>query len=672
MGSRVASNEGHFPASPSETFGARTSQPRNATPERRRAFPTTEQLVPLITVFLAYFIAGKLGQATTNIRSSNLGPVWPAYGIALASFLTYGYRVWPAVIVSAFVVALQGSVSSVAALGQAAGATLATMSGTFLLRRLPGFDISLSRLKDALAFIVIGAFGSALISSVIGVSSLYSTGVQAYAGLPSAWLIYWLGDSTGALLVTPLVATLPRLRLGSRARLVEFAALLVLVTAACFAIFGQSPVLAIGLHVQAFAILPFVMWGAISFGVPGTAAAVFLIAGFATVLTAFGSGPFIGNTSFVNAVLLDVFFAVLSVSGFALAAVIAERERAKDEREQLLREQTAQEARLHLATIVESSDDAIWSQDLNGTILSWNASAQRMLGFDAAEVIGGPVTVIIPPEMRQEERNLVRQVGAGERIVHRETTRLTKTGERVDVSLTVSPLRDATGALIGVAKIARDTSEQRRAREALSAVNRRLIEAQEQERAKIARDLHDDIGQRLALLAFDIIASSPRGNSEAAELQRKVSEIAKDVQAVSRNLHSARLDLLGLAPACRRFCQEFADQHKVAVRFDTHDVPRQIPSETALCLYRILQEALGNSAKHSGVREFEVRLWATPNDVNLTVRDQGAGFDVAETKASPGIGLVSMQERCKLVGGELSIESAPPRGTTIHGRVPLA
>src|SRR6188474_1464174 len=104
----------------------------------------------LAVVFLAYFVAGKLGQATTNIRSSNLGPVWPAYGIALASFLAYGYRVWPAVFAGAFVVAAQGSVSLFAAAGQAAGATIAAMSGAYALRRIPDFDPALSRLRDAL------------------------------------------------------------------------------------------------------------------------------------------------------------------------------------------------------------------------------------------------------------------------------------------------------------------------------------------------------------------------------------------------------------------------------------------------------------------------------------------------------------------------------------------
>src|SRR5215216_3156726 len=160
-------------------------------------------LAPFVLVFLAYVAAGILGQATSNIRSSNLGPVWPAYGIALAAGLKYGYRIWPALAASAFLVAVQGSVSAAGAAGQAIGATLGALTGTFLLRRIANFDPSLSRLRDALGLIVLGAFGSALVSSVIGVFSLYATGIQPYSGLPSAWLIYWLGDSTGVLLVTP-------------------------------------------------------------------------------------------------------------------------------------------------------------------------------------------------------------------------------------------------------------------------------------------------------------------------------------------------------------------------------------------------------------------------------------------------------------------------------------
>src|SRR5712672_2921684 len=311
-------------------------------------------------VFLAYFVAGRLGQATTNIRSSNLGPVWPAYGVAVAALLLCGYRVWIGIAGAAFLVAFVSPVPHIAAVGQAAGATVAALTGAFLLQRIFRFDPSLSRLRDALALIVFGALGSAMVSASVGVSVLYATHVQAYSGLGSAWLIYWLGDATGVLLITPLVLTLPNfLRSQHRTRITELAALLLLVTAACFLIFGDPSLVPVRLHVLAFTVLPFVMWAAIRFGVSGAALSILLIATIATVETALGSGPFATSTPFTNAVLLDAFFIVLSVTGITLASVIAEREQAQRERERSVREQGALEARLEAEQAVRASEERL-------------------------------------------------------------------------------------------------------------------------------------------------------------------------------------------------------------------------------------------------------------------------------------------------------------------------
>jgi signal transduction histidine kinase len=205
------------------------------------------------------------------------------------------------------------------------------------------------------------------------------------------------------------------------------------------------------------------------------------------------------------------------------------------------------------------------------------------------------------------------------------------------------------------------------ARHALAALNRKLIDAQEQERTWIARELHDNISQRLALVIYEL---SARPEAEAGELQALVSEIAADVHALSHNLHSPKLELLGLATGMRVLCREFSEQQNARVSLEADDVP-QVPPETALCLYRILQEALHNVDKHSGVGDVDVRLWGSGDEIHLRVSDRGVGFDLESTRRSPGIGLVNMQERIKLVGGDLSIESAPQRGTTIHARVPL-
>jgi PAS domain S-box-containing protein len=642
--------------------------------ERCLAVFTNPFVVHVVAAFLAYYVAGKLGQATTNIRSGNLGPVWPASGIALAAFLAYGYRVWPGVLASAFVVAFQSPVYLVTAVGQAAGATVAAMAGTFLLRRAANFDPAIARLRDALRLIVFGAFAGGAVSASIGVLSMYATRQEAYSGLPSAWLIYWLGDATGVLLVTPLVFTLPRLvRALSGRRAKEFAVLLTLLAAACFLVFGDLPLIPVRLHVLAFGVLPFVMWAAIGFGIGGASLSVFLIATIATLLTALGWGPFSTSTPFVNAVLLDVLFTVLAVSGLALAAVIAERERSEAERQYLARVQTEMEARLPLAAIVESSNEAIMSITVDGTIMTWNAAAQRMFGFSATEAIGRSTSILVPPGLRDENTRMLHRVGAGKQIAF-ETVRITKAAEKLHVSVTISPLRDEHGTVVGAATIVRDITDRKQADEALASVSRRLIEAQEQERRRIARELHDDIGQRLALLTVHLGGLveerlSLRLKRQAIDLQRQADEIAADVQALSHQLHSSRLELLGIAPAMRRFCEEFAERHKMTVPFESHELPDRLPSDLSLCLFRILQEGLQNAAKHSGVRQFSVRLWGTQGRIHLLIRDQGRGFDVAAARMGRGIGLVSMEERIKLFDGDLWIGSQLGRGTTIHARV---
>jgi len=213
---------------------------------------------------------------------------------------------------------------------------------------------------------------------------------------------------------------------------------------------------------------------------------------------------------------------------------------------------------------------------------------------------------------------------------------------------------------------------------ALASVSGRLIEAQEQERSRIARELHDDIGQRLALLTMKIgqFQQSPPNSSEfpsrVGELQKQTSEIAADVQSLSHELHSSQLQFLGIAAAMRGFCREFGEQQKMEIDFKIRDLPTPLSPEISLCFFRVLQEALHNSAKHSGVRYFEVELWGTSDEIHLTVSDSGAGFDINAVKSSRGLGLISMQERLKLLKGTLSIESQLQRGTTIHAHVPFS
>ena len=231
--------------------------------------------------------------------------------------------------------------------------------------------------------------------------------------------------------------------------------------------------------------------------------------------------------------------------------------------------------------------------------------------------------------------------------------------------------------LVGAVVAFIDITERKLAEATVANVSRRLIEAQEQERVRIGRELHDDIGQRLALLAVELrrlqddSATLPDVRRRLVGLQKQTSAIAVDIQSLSHELHSAKLQYLGIASAMRGFCREFGEQQRVEIEFSAQGLPAPLSADVSLCLFRVLQEALHNSAKHSGARHFEVRLWGATDEIHLTVKDSGTGFDLDVAKASQGLGLISMEERLKLLNGTLSIESQSNRGTTIHARVPL-
>jgi len=241
------------------------------------------------------------------------------------------------------------------------------------------------------------------------------------------------------------------------------------------------------------------------------------------------------------------------------------------------------------------------------------------------------------------------------------------------------PRFNADGSFAGFIGSCIDVTERKAAEEVLSSVSRKLIEAHEEERTWIARELHDDINQRIALLAVsleglkhDLPASNGQMSSRVKEVQEHVSDLGIDIQALSHRLHSSKLEYLGLGAAAEGFCKELSARQHVEIDFHSQDIPKELPKEIALCLFRVLQEALQNAVKHSGVRQFEVLLKARSNEIQLSVHDSGVGFDPEKAVNQHGLGLTSMKERLKLVDGSISIDSKLQSGTTIYARVPLA
>ena len=237
---------------------------------------------------------------------------------------------------------------------------------------------------------------------------------------------------------------------------------------------------------------------------------------------------------------------------------------------------------------------------------------------------------------------------------------------------------DQRGKVLRTIGMVADITQRKLAEEALAGVGRRLIEAHEEERTWIARELHDDINQRIALLTVQLKQWAQHPPSSEANVRKHIgsvceqlTDLGRDVQALSHRLHSSKLEYLGIGVAAGSFCKELSEQQQVEIDFSQEGIPHNLPKEISLCMFRVLQEALQNAIKHSGERRFKVELSGTSAQIQLTVNDLGVGFDPQDAINRRGLGLISMRERLQLVGGELSIQSEPGHGTTINACVPL-
>ena len=315
-------------------------------------------------------------------------------------------------------------------------------------------------------------------------------------------------------------------------------------------------------------------------------------------------------------------------------------------------------------------------EDLEGKLLLANPALCSMLGYREDELCGMNCCDFANPEDSEDDWALFQQLSAG--AIDRyslEKRYVRKDGVQFWGRLNVSLWRDGDGESPLVFAFVEDITDRKLSELALAGVSRRLIEAQERERIRISRELHDDIGQRLAMLSSELqqLQEDPfEARGRIAELQKQTAQIADDIQALSHELHSSKLQFLGLAVSTKSFCQEFETQQKVEIDFRSDALPTALPLDISLGFFRVLQEALRNAAKHSGVRHFEVRLWGTSGEIQLTVSDSGLGFDTEAAKTSRGLGLVSMAERLKMLNGTFSIESRPQHGTTIRARVPFS
>jgi PAS domain S-box-containing protein len=276
------------------------------------------------------------------------------------------------------------------------------------------------------------------------------------------------------------------------------------------------------------------------------------------------------------------------------------------------------------------------------------------------------------PDLPERYKEIHRRGLAGETL-RTENDRWDREGRVYWSHWEVRPWMTSEGTVGGILILVEDIARRKQMEETLAGMSRKLIESQEQERARIGRELHDDINQRLSMLSvgLETLQLSPSEfQSRMQELRKELCQISNDVQALSHDLHSSKLEYLGAIAGMKGWCKEVCQRHKVEINFE-NDFARSLPLEIGLPLFRVLQEAVSNAIKHSGEKSIKVKLRETAGELHLVVRDSGAGFDCEAALRGKGLGLTSMKERIRLVNGTIAIDSEPKGGTTIHVRVPL-
>jgi signal transduction histidine kinase/integral membrane sensor domain MASE1 len=633
---------------------------------------------PFHTVILVCFVAAlsylaaRIG-GTLIIRPETVWPLWPDCVLLVFVLLLAPRRIWPILMAAAFgafvLYDLQADVpirsTAWLILADTLEVLIAAWSLSYFFKGVPQLNSVKDLAKYSAFAVILAPFAGAFVGA-LATSGNYWT----------SWRVSFFSEALAFLTLMPALLSwaikVPAWAKKSGAYYLEAGVLI-----ATFVLLGYITLVAPGRSnspALLYSLVPFLLWAALRFGSMGISTSVILLAFLSIWGAVHGRGPFTEPEPINEVLSLQVFLFFTAAPFMVLAALVEERKQAEEQlREGEERLRLAVQAGMMYAFEWDMASDAIVRTGQCRDILNWMDDPMRDTG---RQFLGR-----VHPDDR--EAYVTTETGCTLDNPSYQTSYriLCPDGGVVWLEESGRAFFDGKGKMLRIIGMVANVTEQKRAEEAISSVSRRLIEAHEEERTRIARDLHDDINQRLALVAVGLheveqLEQSPSRSvaevcSYVHKLGQAISEIGTDVQAISHRLHSSKLEYMGLVPAARSFCNELSEQQKVEITFAHDEIPPTLPHEISLCLFRVLQEALQNAVKYSGVRHFNVELRDASGAIDLSVRDSGSGFEVEEAMKTHGLGLISMAERLKLVDGQLSIDSQPRRGTTIHARVPF-
>lgn len=656
---------------------------------------------------IAYHLAARLGLSMAYLQS-NTSPVWPPTGIAIAALLFFGTSRWPGVSLGVLLGSLLTGAPFNLALGMAVGNTLEALAAAFVLQRFLKLHLALDRIQDVTAIILVSIFAT-MISATIGASSLLILDFAPAAAFSSIWITWWIGDLLGALVVTPFLLAWAwgRLKVEARHWLAEGLVAFFLLGLVTWYVFSFEPGANIYHQALLYLIFPFVIWAALRLGQRGGTSAVLLVSGIAIWATVEGMGPFTLPSKNDNLVLLQTFLGILSLTSLILAAATTERGQAERELQRRAND---------LAILNEASTEFL---DSSGQVSIFDvicALAVERIGLDAAWIVherpaggqselvsncGISIAEIEALNLDPGTTDEVREVKISEI-----QTRVEKHvgGPRAGTVASVPMIFG--GRLIGrlflLSSVPRFFSPNRKillasyanlsavviqnrwlfdelrdSNRQLHALSQRLIKAQEEERLNLSRELHDESGQLLAGLLFELgglernILDPDQAAGKIAAIKATAGDLQHNLHQLAINLRPASLDHLGLVTALGQYIEDFKRQYAIQVEFETVGMnSERLPAEVETAVFRIVQESLTNVALHADANLVDVIISWRNGDIVATIEDNGVGFIPTPLKVEEHLGLFGMRERVEMLNGRFTLESSPGKGTTVNVEIP--
>ena len=627
-----------------------------------------------VAVGIAYFLAARLSLYLLT-QPAGVAVFWPAAGVSSGVLIALGRDArWPVAagtIVATIVANLMGDRSVWSAFAFAlcnAGEPLLT---AWLIERYFGLNFSLDRMRHVLGLVaaaIVATFASG-VGATMAYNLLHSPAAPAYI----TWLHWFASDAIGIITVAPLVIGLASAlrKPPPRSELIEGTMGLAAV-AAMTGIIVSLPSEPWGTLVPVALLFPLLLWLAARCRPVFASAAAFIVSLTIVGAITFGIGHFGNPGLVVEDRILGAQSSILGVSicAFVLAALFAERR----QHEAVLMES---EARLQEALAAGAVTAFEW--DVRTDLSRHSENVAQVLGFDPQQTVtASSFLKRVHPDDRVRFKALVRGVRPDSPSYAVTFRFIRPDGREIWLEETARAEFDAEGRFVRIKGLTRDITERKWAeeRQAARELSGRLIDAQEEERSRLARELHDDVTQRLAVLAIDAgreerILPSAAGGKAMRAMREGLIRLSEDVHALAYRLHPSIIEELGLVDALKTECERFGRMASIAVEVKAQEIPEPLPHAVALCLYRITQEALRNVRRHAGASAVQVSLRRLDGGVQLAVRDNGAGFDPAQHRDRPSLGHASMRQRIYQLKGELEVESAPGHGTTVLAWVPL-